>query len=113
MSKETQSEALRAASALRGIDARSAFANAALDKAASQIETMHARIAELEAQIEAVGAAMPSDIVIDALARIYEIATSAVHTRSRDMGDWYDDMERIATIAAQHGNHLKPEGAQP
>ena len=109
MSKETQSEALRAASALRGIDARSAFANAALDKAASQIETMHARIAELEA----VGAAMPSDIVIDALARIYEIATSAVHTRSRDMGDWYDDVERIATIAAQHGNHLKPEGAQP
>ena len=36
-----------------------------------------------------------------ALARIYEIATSTVQTRSRDIGDWYDDMERIATIAAQ------------
>lgn len=46
-----QSEALRLANILRGIDARSLFANEKLSAASAALENQHARITELEAQL--------------------------------------------------------------
>jgi hypothetical protein len=51
-----QPEALRLANILRGIDARSLFANEKLSAASAALENQHARITELEAKLEAVGA---------------------------------------------------------
>ena len=46
-----QPEALRLANILRGIDARSLFANEKLSAASAALENQHARITELEAQL--------------------------------------------------------------
>ena len=56
MTDNTQPEALRLANILRGIDARSRFANERLSSASDALENQHARIADLEAQLEAIGA---------------------------------------------------------
>ena len=47
----TQPEALRLANILRGIDARSLFANEKLSAASAALENQHARITELESQL--------------------------------------------------------------
>ena len=41
----------------------------------------------------------------DALKQVCAIAVSAAKTNSRDIADWREDMDRIAAIAAQKGNH--------
>ena len=41
----------------------------------------------------------------DALKEIGVIAVSAAKTNSRDLADWREDIDRIAAIAAQQGNH--------
>lgn len=46
-----QPEALRLANILRGIDARSLFANEKLSAASAALENQHARITELESQL--------------------------------------------------------------
>lgn len=46
-----QPEALRLANILRGIDARSLFANESLSAASAALENQHARITELESQL--------------------------------------------------------------
>ena len=46
-----QTEALRLANILRGIDARSLFANEKLSAASAALENQHARITELESQL--------------------------------------------------------------
>ena len=46
-----QPEALRLANILRGIDARSLFANEKLSAASAALENQHTRIAELESQL--------------------------------------------------------------
>lgn len=46
-----QPEALRLANILRGIDARSHFANESLSSASAALENQHARITELESQL--------------------------------------------------------------
>ena len=51
-----QPDVLRLANILRGIDARSLFANEKLSAASAALENQHARITELEAQLEAIGA---------------------------------------------------------
>ena len=42
---------------------------------------------------------------LDALKEIGAIAVSAAKTNSRYIADWREDMDRIAAIAAQEGNH--------
>lgn len=46
-----QPEALRLANILRGIDARSRFANERLSSASDALENQHARITDLESQL--------------------------------------------------------------
>ena len=51
MTDNTHPEALRLANILRGIDARSHFANESLSSASAALENQHARITELESQL--------------------------------------------------------------
>ena len=50
-------------------------------------------------------APQPPAQALHALKQVCAIAVSAAKTNSRDIADWREDMDRIAAIAAQKGNH--------
>ena len=63
-------------------------------------------MAELHTDVELViRAARGAAKAQDALKKAGAIAVSAAKTNSRDIADWREDIDRIAAIAAQEGNH--------